>query len=300
MHLPITQYLAMQVSGIGMVSSVSTYQILKQYTKRNDATMSTARDADTAADKDASPVAAPSDQVTLSAAARDKLRLSGAMKSYYEQAQETKKAKARERMAEIKKRIDELKAILLQFGAMAPKALLRELKQLAGELKGVAKDLQEGGGAGNTVIAAASGAQAPAESAHVADAEADEAGQEQYAEPASTGGADLENTDDAVSAEAADNLDNAESDEALEDEAVVSSTLEAERQQQLQQAQKEDDKRELQKTLAALKSLVNMFKAMLRAEDKDKETDQQFKDIDKLLKDVQESNINVSVDVPVA
>ena len=286
-----------------MVSSVSTYQIVKQYSKHNEATVSPARTADTAENQATPQAAAPSEQVTLSATARDKLRLSGAMRSYYAQAQETKKAKARERMAEIKRRIDELKAILMQFGAMAPKALLRELKQLAGELKGVAKDLQEGGSAASTVTAATPGVQTPAEQVQVTDAEGAGTADEQYAEPASVVNADIDNIDDAEAADEADSLDNTDDAQhatALEDEALMSAAVDAKQQQQLQQAQKESDKRELQKTLAALKSLVNMFKAMLRVEDKDKETKQQLNDIDKLLNDVQAPDITIAVDVSLA
>lgn len=57
---------------------------------------------------------------------------------------EARKASAREQVAQVRERIQMLKRLILLFGAS--KALVRELKQLAGQLAAAADVLNEGGG----------------------------------------------------------------------------------------------------------------------------------------------------------
>lgn len=60
------------------------------------------------------------------------------------QETDKKKIDALDKISEIKKRIEELKRLLTFFGPLVPSALLKELKQLASDLKNATKDLKDG------------------------------------------------------------------------------------------------------------------------------------------------------------
>lgn len=188
---------------------------------------------------------------------------------------QAKKARARERVAEVKKRIDELKKMLVMFGGMAPKALLRELKQLAGELKGAAKDLQEGGSAASSAsdmpltanFDKAVMTETADDSFVVADAPSDTI----VATPVLPD--DTETTD--KQAEAANSAVN-----------LQQQTLSADDKAR---QQRREDQRMLQETVRQLQSLFNMLKAMLRNDDKDKDTEKQLDEISSLIDDTKQS-----------
>ncbi|MDR6984150.1 DNA-binding transcriptional MerR regulator [Rheinheimera pacifica] len=266
-----------------MVSSISANRLLQAYKVGNDVSGSTQQQPGQRDDVDVAQKSNESVQVNLSAAAQSKLTLSKAVRAGMEQHQQAKKARARERVAEVKKRIDELKKMLMMFGGMAPKALLRELKQLAGELKGAAKDLQEGGSA------ASSTSDMPLTA----------------------------NFDKAVIGETADDslvVADAPSDPivavpALPDDAEIvgdngKHTEEADRAVNLQQKmpsavdkarrQRQEDQRMLQETASELQSLFNMLKAMLRNDDKDKDTEKQLDEISSLIDDTKQSALQLS------
>lgn len=86
-----------------------------------------------------------SDTVTISLAAKVKQQQRPA-ENLDKQLAETKKAQVRERIFDLKKRLDALKRLLAQFGERAAKPLLQQLKQLSGELKAAAKELKAAGG----------------------------------------------------------------------------------------------------------------------------------------------------------
>lgn len=67
------------------------------------------------------------------------------------QVDEARKAAAREQVAQIRERIRMLKSLILLFGGS--KALLRELKQLAGQLAAAASVLKESGGEASAGLA---------------------------------------------------------------------------------------------------------------------------------------------------
>ncbi|WP_423185954.1 hypothetical protein ACO1PK_12555 [Alishewanella sp. d11] len=83
-------------------------------------------------------------KINLSQAARNKLAAEPEVAAPQQQWAEQKKAQARERIVELKKRIDELNKLLRMFGALGAKTILRAVQQLAAELKSASKDLKEG------------------------------------------------------------------------------------------------------------------------------------------------------------
>lgn len=91
-----------------------------------------------------------SDTVTISLAAKVKQQQRPAER-LDKQLAEAKKAQARERISDLKKRLEALKRLLAQFGERAAKPLLQQLKQLSGELKAAAKELKAAGGNDDTL-----------------------------------------------------------------------------------------------------------------------------------------------------
>lgn len=161
----------------------------------NDAHAAARRDADAARDRDtAQPADKPvSIRVILSDDALE--RAAKARKAAFQMAAtdaaQSRHDLARARVAQIKQRIDTLKKMLMFLGKAAAKVILRELRQLAGELGQAANALKESGGvlavgaspgaAATPVVHDASGAPAtggadgapavsPAETAEGADA----------------------------------------------------------------------------------------------------------------------------------
>ncbi|WP_238908746.1 hypothetical protein [Achromobacter ruhlandii] len=129
----------------------------------NDPRATVRRDADAAQDRDAAQSAEKpvSIRVILSDEALE--RAAKARKAAFQMATEATQSRqdlARARVAQIKQRIDTLKKMLMFLGAAAAKAILRELRQLAGELGQAASALKDSGGA-PAATGAAPGAAAP-------------------------------------------------------------------------------------------------------------------------------------------
>lgn len=269
-----------------------------------DATLTQAQPDTAATDSTAST------KVNLSLAARTKQWGSSALADAQRQMAEDKKAKARERLAEIKERVDQLKRLVALFGSMAPKALLRELQQLTGELKSVAKDLKEGWGAnptGGTVtltvndpsmLPGASAAQTADASTEVNPVVSTEKS------PAESLTKSINETILSPSAEAAvlaePVVEDSNSDAGLNDNnqsseqsesAVLSATVMAALQQQTEEAQAKKQRREDQKALqdvrGDLQLLFNILKAQLRQQDRDKDTEKQLNKISEQLADTE-------------
>lgn len=254
-----------------MVSSISTNHLLQIYARRND-TAGNVQQPVQAGSVEQSVKGNQTVQVNLSEAARNRQAFSTAAQSYREQLQEAKKTRARERVAEVKRRLDELKRLVMMLGDLAPKALLRELKQLAGELKSAAKDLQEsstGSGftANTTAISTGSEAEATVntdipeetESMEISEGDAVAATEQAQAEKVAT----------AVGGQQQESLVN-------------------EKQRQ-EEKQRREDQQALAEALRELKLLFNMLKAMLRRDDKDDDTKKQLDDISKLINDTEKS-----------
>ncbi|AOU96341.1 uncharacterized protein AruCF_5450 [Achromobacter ruhlandii] len=129
----------------------------------NDPRATVRRDADAAQDRDAAQSAEKpvSIRVILSDEALE--RAAKARKAAFQMATDAAQSRqdlARARVAQIKQRIDTLKKMLMFLGAAAAKAILRELRQLAGELGQAASALKDSGGA-PAATGAAPGAAAP-------------------------------------------------------------------------------------------------------------------------------------------
>lgn len=261
-----------------MVSLISANRTLQAYKAGNGVSGGTQLKPGQAGYLSAAQGGNESVRVNLSKAAQEKLALSKAVRSSMDQHLQAKKARARERVAEVKKRIDELKKMLVMFGGMAPKALLRELKQLAGELKGAAKDLQEGGSAASSAsdmpLTANFDKSVIAETADdslvVADAPSDPI----VATPVLPDDTETA-ADNAKQAEAANSAVN-----------LQQQTLSADDKAR---QQRREDQRMLQETVRELQSLFNMLKAMLRNDDKDKDTEKQLDEISSLIDDTKQS-----------
>lgn len=251
-----------------------------------------------------------STKVNLSLAARTKQWSSSALADAQKQIAENKKAKARERLAEIKERVDQLKRLVALFGSMAPKALLRELQQLTGELKSVAKDLKEGWGANPagskvTLTANDAGMLPGASAAQTADVSAEvNPVVSTEKSPAESLTKSIDETILSPSAEAAVLADpvveDSNSDAGLNDNnqsseqsesAVLSATVMAALQQQTEEAQAKKQRREDQKALqdvrGDLQLLFNILKAQLRQQDRDKDTEKQLNKISEQLADTE-------------
>lgn len=254
-----------------------------------------------------------STKVNLSLAARTKQWGSSALAGAQKQIAENKKAKARERLAEIKERVEQLKRLVALFGSMAPKALLRELQQLTGELKSVAKDLKEGWGAnpaGSTATLTVSdaGMLPSASAAATSDVSTEDNPVESSVEnPVESSVESSANSIDETmlipseedvkaAAQVADDTDSdAESNDnkhraEQSESTVLSATVMAALQQQTDEAQAKKQRREdqqaLEKVRGDLKFLFNLLKAQLRQEAPDKDTEKQ---LDKISEQLAES-----------
>lgn len=266
-----------------MVSSIPTNRILQAYKAGNKAANSTSQQPEQRGHAEAMPKNNESVQVSLSEVARSKLALSKAVRSSMDQQQQAKKARARERVAEVKMRIDQLKKMLMMFGSMASKALIRELKQLAGELKGAAKDLQEGGTASSSASDMSFIAH-PDNMENTATADASVPVVDVPTEP---------KVESALSDEAEAVEDsNAETETADQAANLQQPTPEAD--SKTEQQQRQADQRLLQDAVRELQSLFNMLKAMLPKGDKD--TEKQLAEISSLIEDTKQSAQQLSTD----
>lgn len=288
-----------------MLSAAAIQQSLQRYRANTPLAGGAVVAASTSADVGQQPESAQhpqqKDQVKLSIAARTRQALATPANQFQQQANEAKKAKARQRIAETKQRIDELTRLLALFGAMAPKALLRELQQLAGELKAAAKALKEAGG--ETALTAS----IPPNYTGVEEHETEEtaAGLDEATGPASDV---TENTVLTAAITLPDNSALPNNIMLSENSALPNDTAPAEpvaassstiatalnnvvttlTQHSSSQTQQHEDQRLLQKTLNELKALVNRVKALLGAEASDKETAKQLKNLDKQLADTED------------
>ncbi len=220
-----------------------------------------------------------STKVSFSPAAQEKLKRNLSLNTYQHQMSEAKKARARERAAEIKQRVDELKRLVSLLGALAPKALLRELKQLANELKSTANELKEGwgGSAGTAIGGSLTGTEPESTTA--------------LSEPFEESTTDNTGAEQQDTAQAADEATSGEDEQAPDEEkaaqsdASTATSLSQQTEKEQSQQQRREDQRLLQETAQELQSLFNRLKALLRTEDNDKETQKQLGEIEKLLTD---------------
>lgn len=191
---------------------------------------------------------------------------------------EARKNSAREQIAQVQQRIQMLKRMILLFGGS--KALLRELKQLAGTLATAAKTLKEDGNSTNTAtfIYNETGAPPnqhgmPTEAPAPSDTSMPESNKQQEAQ-AFTGQVQRELADSASSSE----------EEASNPQSSSLATLAPAGSQQ---SQRHADAKLLAETLHELKALVAAAKAAQRKPDR--EDQKHINEIDKHLKKVEQA-----------
>ena len=254
-----------------------------------------ARRLDEAGPRGAAPAAVP---LELKASAQQ--GLGAALKKAGEEARafgdsltarfdEARKSSAREQVAQIRERIQMLKRLILLLGGS--KALLRELKQLAGALASAADVLKEGGGGGSSASGAAgflyteTGASSEAGQAGVpadggTQADMSEAQAESEQQPSAQAlAAQAERELASLKAESDPQAEAQDEQQAAEPQptfAPASSTA--------QDAQRRADAEELAKALSELKALVIAAKAAQRK--RDREDQKHFAEIDEHLEQV--------------
>lgn len=191
---------------------------------------------------------------------------------------EARKNSAREQIAQVQQRIQMLKRMILLFGGS--KALLRELKQLAGTLATAAKTLKEDGNSTNTAtfIYNETGAPPnqhgmPTEAPAPSDTSMPESNKQQEAQ-AFTGQVQRELADSASSSE----------EEASNPQSSSLATLAPAGSQQ---SQRHADAKLLAETLRELKALVAAAKAAQRKPDR--EDQKHINEIDKHLEKVEQT-----------
>lgn len=211
------------------------------------------------------PEQQPSVTVTLSAYAQKRAQSMreafGKLREMQARQQESRKEAARQKLEDIKKRIEMLKQLVVSLGPAGAKGALRQLKQLAQELGQAASVLQEASGGGNLSVGAAQGAtgergaataQAPAtveglcEAAPPAEVEADA--------PA----VDTEAVEQAVGEDAEQGEEAGASEEPAGEQAQATRNERNERQRRA-------DGEELKKVAGQLKQLLAMIRSQLAA-----------------------------------
>jgi len=245
------------------------------------------------------PEQQPSVTVTLSEYAQKRAKSMrdafGKLRDMQARQAETRKDAARQRLEDIKKRIEMLKQLVMALGPAAAKGALRQLKQLAQELGQAAAVLKEPSGGGGTAVGTAqagsgeSVASAAQETATVdavnevapdAAVEADAGTPEVNAETAElTAGEEAEEGDDPVASE----------DEAGAQAQAATSQAGNQRNERQRRA----DAEELKKVAGQLKQLLAMVRSQISGKP-DEESRKLIEGIDKQLAEVEKAATGMS------
>ncbi len=205
---------------------------------------------------------------------------------------ESRKDAARQRLEDIKKRIEMLKQLVMALGPAGAKGALRQLKQLAQELGQVASVLKEPSGGGTSSVGVAQASTAQGESGVAGAAVQETATVDAVSEAAPV--AEVEADAPEVNAEAAEL---AVGEEAEQGDEPVASEEEGELQAQdaLGQARNERNERqrradaeELKKVAAQLKQLLAMVRSQISGRP-DEENKKLIDGIDKQLAEVEKA-----------
>jgi len=257
------------------------------------AAIRTTDDASASAAKAGSePEQQPSVTVTLSEYAQKRAKSMrdafGKMREMQARQDESRKDAARQRLEDIKKRIEMLKQLVMALGPAGAKGALRQLKQLAQELGQVASVLKEPSGGGTSSVGVAQAPTAHGETGSPGAVAQETATVDAVSEASSI--AEVEAGAPEVNAEAAEL---AASEEAEQGSEPVASEEEGEPQAQdaLGQARNERNERqrradaeELKKVAAQLKQLL----AMVRSQISGKPDEESKKLIDGIYKQLAE------------
>lgn len=261
------------------------------------AAMRTTDDASASATKAGSePEQQPSVTVTLSEYAQKRAKSMrdafGKLREMQARQDESRKDAARQRLEDIKKRIEMLKQLVMALGPAGAKGALRQLKQLAQELGQVASVLKEPSGGGTSSVGVAQASAAQGESGAAGAAVQETATVDAVSEAAPV--AEVEADAPEVNAEAAEL---AAGEEAEQGDEPVASEEEGELQAQeaLGQARNERNERqrradaeELKKVAAQLKQLLAMVRSQISGKP-DEESKKLIDGIDKQLAEVEKA-----------
>lgn len=229
----------------------------------------------------------PSVTLTLSDYTRKRMQTmreaTAKMRAMQSAQQEARKDAARQRLEDIKRRIEMLKQLVMALGPAAAKGALRQIKQLAEELGQAASVLKEPSN-GGAVTLDAGAASAPGGGSAVATETAT------VVEPASAVPPEVEADPQTLPAAAAAEqaaAENEEDGDGAEGGEQGETTLERARHDRDDQ-QRRDDADELKKVARQLRQLLAMVKAQLSAQP-DEESRKLVGDIGKQLADVEKA-----------
>lgn len=257
---------------------------------------------------------APSVTVTLSQYARDRMeamkKAVQTLKAQNSQANEQRKAAARARIDDIKKRIELLKKLAIGLSPKAAKAMLAQIHQLAHELSQAAGELKgNGSSAGGEAGIGAGRAGADASSGEADEAGAESSGSEASGSEAAgeaVAGADVSPDVAPSNAEAAGQTE-ADTDEARagepegtqgRDDAAVADARAAEAKATAPQSsalsganQKEEDSQRIRDAVRQLRQLLALVRSQLPSDEESRRTLRQvessLRDSEKAAQDIQ-------------
>ncbi|MDQ7986676.1 hypothetical protein QYS36_17180 [Pseudomonas sp. G34] len=263
--------------------------------RADDASASTAKAA-------AEPEQQPSVTVTLSEYAQKRAKSMrdafGKLRDMQARQAETRKDAARQRLEDIKKRIEMLKQLVMALGPAAAKGALRQLKQLAQELGQVAAVLKEpsDGAASSLGTDAKAGARegATAQETVMAEAVSEAAPTEEVAvEPeaeAETPEVNAETTELAAGEEAEEGDDPVVSEDEAGEQAQATTSQAG---NQGNERQRRADAEELKKVAGQLKQLLAMVRSQISGKP-DEESRKLIEGIDKQLAEVEKAATGMS------
>lgn len=236
----------------------------------------------------------PSVSLTLSDYSQKRMKImreAGAkFRAMQAKQQELRKEAARQRLEDIKRRIEMLKQLVMALGPAAAKGALRQIKQLAQELGAAASVLKEpsGGGTATVNAGAAQPSKGSNEAAATEIATAVEAPSEVPPE--------VEPDPDAqVAASAASEQASAEEGDAEADadgNGKQTETVMERVRNDRDDRQRRADAEELKKVAGQLKQLLAMVKAQFTGKP-DKESEKLLDDIDRQLAEVEQTTIDM-------
>jgi len=248
------------------------------------------------------PEQQPSVTVTLSEYAQKRAKSMrdafGKLRDMQARQAETRKDAARQRLEDIKKRIEMLKQLVMALGPAAAKGALRQLKQLAQELGQVAAVLKEPSGGGGTAVGTAQAGSGES----VASAAQETATVDAVNEVAPDAAVEADAGTPEVNAETAELAAGEEAEEAEEGDDPVASEDEAGAQAQAatsqagnqrNERQRRADAEELKKVAGQLKQLLAMVRSQISGKP-DEESRKLIEGIDKQLAEVEKAATGMS------
>ena len=245
------------------------------------------------------PEQQPSVTVTLSEYAQKRAKSMrdafGKLRDMQARQAETRKDAARQRLEDIKKRIEMLKQLVMALGPAAAKGALRQLKQLAQELGQVAAVLKEPSGGGGTAVGTAQAGSGES----VASAAQETATVDAVNEVAPDAAVEADAGTPEVNAETAELAAGEEAEEgddpvASEDEAgAQAQAATSQAGNQRNERQRRADAEELKKVAGQLKQLLAMVRSQISGKP-DEESRKLIEGIDKQLAEVEKAATGMS------